>query len=123
MRSSTKALLGVALVASALSFGAACAQDVNSAPNGYRVIDNWAQLPPAEELPAPEEAPIAPIEAASPPAALAEIAAVTMPTAAPFAPQVQAVIDRPLPAQPTARYQALAAIAALSDDEKIALFS
>jgi len=46
MRSSTTTLLGVALVASALSFGAACAQDVNSVPNGYRVIDNWAQLPP-----------------------------------------------------------------------------
>src|ERR1700676_4376373 len=46
MRSSTTTLLGAALVAGALSFGAACAQDVNSAPNGYRVIDSWAQLPP-----------------------------------------------------------------------------
>ena len=43
--------------------------------------------------------------------------------AAPFAPPVLAVVDRPLPPQPAARYQALAAIAALSDDEKIALFS
>jgi DNA-binding beta-propeller fold protein YncE len=38
--------LGGAFVAAALAFGAAVAQDVNSAPNGYRVIDNWAQLPP-----------------------------------------------------------------------------
>jgi len=46
MRSSTSVLFGVALVAATVSFGAAEAQDVNSAPNGYRVIDNWAQLPP-----------------------------------------------------------------------------
>ena len=46
MRSSTTTLLGVALLAGAFSFGAARAQDVNSVPNGYRVIDSWAQLPP-----------------------------------------------------------------------------
>jgi len=80
-------------------------------------------LPPAEELPAPDETPIAPTAAASPPAALAESAAAIMPTAAPFAPPVLALVDRPLPPQPAARYHALAAIAALSDDEKIALFS
>jgi DNA-binding beta-propeller fold protein YncE len=46
MRSPTMALLGGAVVAAALAFGAVCAQDVNSIPNSYRVIDNWAQLPP-----------------------------------------------------------------------------
>jgi len=45
MRSSTSLSFGVALVAAALSFGAAQAQDVNSAPNPYHVVDNWAQLP------------------------------------------------------------------------------
>ena len=79
-------------------------------------------LPPAELL-APGETPIAPVAAVAP---LAEIAAPSMPTPMPFAPPVQAVVERPvLPAQPAApaRYQALAAIAALSDDEKLALFS
>jgi DNA-binding beta-propeller fold protein YncE len=46
MRSSTSLSFGVALVAAAIAFGAARAQDANSVPNGYRVIDNWAQLPP-----------------------------------------------------------------------------
>jgi len=47
MRSRKTAAFGVAFFATAaISFGAACAQDVNSAPNGYRVVDNWAQLPP-----------------------------------------------------------------------------
>jgi DNA-binding beta-propeller fold protein YncE len=45
MRSRKTALLGVALVAGALSFATAHAQDVNAAPNPYQVIDNWAQLP------------------------------------------------------------------------------
>jgi DNA-binding beta-propeller fold protein YncE len=45
MRSLASLSFGVALVAAAVSFGAAKAQDVNSAPNGYHVIDNWAQLP------------------------------------------------------------------------------
>jgi len=82
-------------------------------------------LPLAQELPAPDEAPDAPIAAAAPPTALAEIAAAAIPTPAPFAPPMQAVVDRPSPPPPAApaRYQALAAIAALSDDEKIALFS
>jgi DNA-binding beta-propeller fold protein YncE len=46
MRSTTMAMLGGVFVAAALAFGAVSAQDVNSAPNTYRVIDNWAQLPP-----------------------------------------------------------------------------
>src|ERR1700753_1359011 len=47
MRSSIRLSFGVALVAAAVSFGAAKAQDVNAAPNNlYRVVDNWAQLPP-----------------------------------------------------------------------------
>ena len=45
MRSMT-AVLGVALVATAaLSLGAARGDDVNGAPNPYRVVDNWPQLP------------------------------------------------------------------------------
>jgi DNA-binding beta-propeller fold protein YncE len=39
------ASFGVALVAAAVSLGAAQAQDVNAAPNPYQVVDNWAQLP------------------------------------------------------------------------------
>jgi DNA-binding beta-propeller fold protein YncE len=47
MRSRKTAAFGVAFFATtAIAFGAACAQDVNSAPNGYTVVDNWAQLPP-----------------------------------------------------------------------------
>jgi len=46
MRSKT-ALFGVALFATAaLSVGAARAEDANSAPNPYRAVDNWPQLPP-----------------------------------------------------------------------------
>jgi len=45
MRSMT-AVFGVALVAAAaLSLGAARGDDVNGAPNPYRVVDNWPQLP------------------------------------------------------------------------------
>jgi DNA-binding beta-propeller fold protein YncE len=40
------ASMGSALVATALWLGAASAEDVNSAPNPYRVVANWAQLPP-----------------------------------------------------------------------------
>jgi hypothetical protein len=43
---SRTASLGVALIATAaISLGAAHAQDVNAAPNPYRAVDNWAQLP------------------------------------------------------------------------------
>jgi DNA-binding beta-propeller fold protein YncE len=45
MRSRKTASFGVALVATALSFGAAHAGDVNAAPNPYHVVDTWAQLP------------------------------------------------------------------------------
>jgi DNA-binding beta-propeller fold protein YncE len=45
MRSTTSLSFGVALVAAAVSFVPAQAQDVNSAPNPYHVVDNWAQLP------------------------------------------------------------------------------
>jgi len=46
MRSKT-ASVGVAFLATAaLSVGAALAEDSNSAPNPYRVVDNWPQLPP-----------------------------------------------------------------------------
>jgi DNA-binding beta-propeller fold protein YncE len=43
---SRTASLGVALLATAaISLGAAHAQDVNAAPNPYRALDTWAQLP------------------------------------------------------------------------------
>jgi sugar lactone lactonase YvrE len=49
MRSKTASLtavFGVALFATAaLSVGAAFAEDANSAPNPYRAVDNWPQLP------------------------------------------------------------------------------
>jgi sugar lactone lactonase YvrE len=45
MRSRMTASFGLALFAAAISLGTASAQDVNGAPNPYRAIDNWAQLP------------------------------------------------------------------------------
>src|ERR1700761_2223296 len=46
MRSKMTALLGVALLASAIvPLGVARAEDANSPPNPYRVIDDWAKLP------------------------------------------------------------------------------
>jgi hypothetical protein len=43
---SRTASLGVAFLATAaISLGAANAQDVNAAPNPYRALDTWAQLP------------------------------------------------------------------------------
>src|SRR5260370_20940292 len=46
MRDSVRLMLGVAVVAAiAISAGRAKAEDPNSAPNPYRVVENWAKLP------------------------------------------------------------------------------